>query len=177
VVELPDSPVELLGVAFRNLRELPWWMWCCAVIWAGLLVSWLPTIQDLDTTDTAIPPSTARTVLIWLVAAALGWTVLWGALLGHRRAWPVLLLSAPVSTALLMACYVAAMLISPPADTQGGASPDNDNAAGVGLVVFAIPTLLGMGLLLALGAGLGWCTGHLRASRRPAALDGPVSGA
>ena len=164
----PQGPKGLLRNAAWRWRGFPWWMWGCGVVWAGLLVAWLPTVCSLVSSGGSVLPSTARVVLAWLIGAALSWTVLWGALLGYRRAWPVVLVSAPVGTALLMACYVVAMLASPPASTQGAASPDNDNAAGAGLVLLTVPAFLIMASLLGVGAGAGWCTSRHRRYLRSA---------
>ncbi|MBY8876177.1 hypothetical protein [Actinacidiphila acidipaludis] len=164
----PQRPRELLREAVWAAWDFPWWMWVCGVVWLGLLVAWLPTVYSLVSSGSSVLSGATRVALAWLIGAALSWTVLWGGLVAYRKAWPVLLVSAPLSTVLLMACYVAAMLASPAPSPSDGASPDNDNAAGAGLVILAVPTLALMALLLGVGAGAGWCVGHCRYLRRAA---------
>lgn len=79
--------------------------------------------------------------------AVAGITAIWGAVLGATARWLVLLASALTATAILLTGYVALMFAS--------AAPDDtttENAAGVGLVIFALPTALVVGTNLLLGA-------------------------
>jgi hypothetical protein len=103
--------------------------------------------------------------LAWWAGAALGWTVGWGALLGHRRAWVLLLASAVTAPVLLLGCWLALVLTWPPVTAPAGAG-DGGTAAAAGLVVLTLPALLAIALPLGIGAGTGWCV-RLGARWRP----------
>ncbi|MFE0458741.1 hypothetical protein ACFW1A_05695 [Kitasatospora sp. NPDC058965] len=135
-----------------------------------LLVAWLPAMYALVPANGSTLGNAELIKLAWVAGAGLAGTILWGGLLGFRRAWSVAALSAPASTALLMCCYVLVMLLGP-SSGGGGASADNDNAAGAGVVFLGVPTLLLMAVLLAVGAGAGSLLGILLGRRSaPAAL-------
>jgi hypothetical protein len=65
--------------------------------------------------------------------------------------------------------YVFAMIA-----TDTNPQQSNDTAAGTGIVIFAVPVLLVLTLLLAIGFAIGW-TLH-RASPRTRILGAPQSG-
>jgi hypothetical protein len=154
--------------ALRLWRGFPWWLSGYAAVWATLLVAWLPAAYTLTPTNGSALTNSALLASVCLLGAALAGTAGWGALLGYRRAWPVLLLSAPISTAVLMGCYLVAVLESPsPSSTDDSGLPQPDNTAGAGLVILTVPTLLVMALLLGAGAGTGWYINALRERRQP----------
>lgn len=77
-------------------------------------------------------------------------SVAWGALLGYRKMWLHLLISALCGTGvLLFGCAVVMIATASPDDTTV------DNAAGAGVAIFSVPTLITVGALLFLGGGLG----------------------
>jgi hypothetical protein len=103
----------------------------------------------------------ATSTVVLALAIAAGVAVLaslaWGYVLGFRRMWAHLGISALAGTGLLMLGYVVAMVTT--------ASPQDDsadNAAGVGLVILSVPTLVVIGTLLAAGGGLGTLGKYLR---------------
>ncbi len=103
-----------------------------------------------------------------LAVAAVVLTITWGGILGRRRAWIWILVSAPVGTAVLAGWYVASWLTS--------TDQSSDAEAGAGVVIPFIPTLIVVGLVLTIGGGIGtlWrvrgrdATMPVPTSRRPA---------
>ena len=93
-------------------------------------------------------------VLIVALAASGGIgalsTVVVGYLLGVRRLWRHLLVSLGAGTIAMLCWYVVAMVAFAPSNDTS-----SDNAAGAGVVILGIPTLLLIGIFLALGAGAG----------------------
>lgn len=90
-------------------------------------------------------------LLAVLASLAVMGTLALGFVLGKRRLWVHVPLAAGVGTALLAVLYVAAMVaFADPNDST------TDNAAGAGLVIFGVPTALGLAVLLAMPAAVGW---------------------
>jgi hypothetical protein len=103
----------------------------------------------------------------WLVRSGLGLAigavvllVLCGYVLGRSRRWIYLATLVGCVWALLLALYIAAMLSVPVTGPS-----DNDNAAGAGLAILAVPVLFVVATLVGMGAGAGLLVGHLSGAR------------
>ncbi len=149
-VQSKDKRWRWTGVCWQRVRRLVWapWMTVVAVLWFLALGAWVPAVGLTN----AIAKATAPVVGSLAVSGgiALGMTVVVGFLLGRRGWWRHLGLAVLGGTGALLFWYVVAMIaFADPND------PTADNAAAVGVIIFAIPTLLIIALLLGVGAGLG----------------------
>jgi hypothetical protein len=90
-------------------------------------------------------------------------TLIVGYVVGRKRLWRQLAIGTGAGTGTLLLWYSVAMIVfSNPKDTNA------DNAAGAGIVILAIPSLLVVASLLYLGAALGRIssrTPHTQAER------------
>lgn len=73
-------------------------------------------------------------------------TFVFGARLGFRRSWRWLGQSALAGTSVVLFWYSAATLSAPDPNGQ------NDHSAGIGVVIFSVPTFVAVALLLCVGA-------------------------
>ena len=123
---------------------------------AGL---WLPT---------AVALADSRGDVAWVVGCSLGGlallsTLMLGGALGYSRRWRELASAVLAGTCSLLWWYLVAMVIAPdPTNT-------NDDAAGVGVVLFALPTFVIIALLLGLAAGAGRLLSRRRIRSAPLA--------
>ena len=85
-----------------------------------------------------------------VVSGVMGFvvTVVWGALLGAGSRWQEAKASLLAAMVTLLGLYVLAMLLGP-----NGDDPAEDDAAGAGVALLAVP--LGGALAIALGVGVG----------------------
>ncbi len=121
----------------------------------GIFATW---VLSVAWSVAALPPTVAAADLssaldlagLGLLAAWFGGTVVSGLLLGFRGRWAYVGFLVAYVWTLVLAWYVSAMLMTP-ADSGS----DNDTAAGAGLVILAVPTLLAVVVLTTTGAGLG----------------------
>lgn len=115
------------------------------------------------------PALTGLLVIAGLVVVALP---VRGYLLGRRREWLRLAVSALYVWLLLMVGYGAAMLTSP---ASGGS--DDDTAAAAGLAILGVPSFFVVAALIAIGAGAAaltaWFTRRMR-GRQPGRASADV---
>jgi hypothetical protein len=131
-------------------------VWVASAVWAARVI---PTVQADGST---LSRDAAVSGLAILGLAALG-TLASAAWLASRRRWWVIALLVVYVTGLSFAWYTTAMFAVP---IPVGQPDTQDNAAAVGVVFLAIPTVVAVGLLALVGAGLGVA---VRAVRRRAA--------
>jgi hypothetical protein len=120
------------------------------VIWLLVWGAWFPISAVVLLVVDPSPNDMATAVWILAVPAGVGLTATlsWGFALGLRRLWRQLGLSIVLGTAVLMAGYVLAFMISDASDPQ----PGGDDAAGAGLVILSVPVAITVAATLALGA-------------------------
>ena len=83
-------------------------------------------------------------------AIGLAFTVVVGFVLGRRRMWQHIGIATGLGTGALLFWYIVAMVaFTPTSDTN------SDNAAGAGLVLLFIPTLVAVSAVLYLGGVIG----------------------
>lgn len=126
-------------------------LWVAGVVWAAMAV---PPAQVTDSPSTPILATGLLLAGVTVVGALVtsGW-------LGTRRRWVQVLLFAAALTGALLAWYVAAMLAVP---IPAGQPDTQDDAAGAGVVLLAVPTVLLVAVLCSVGAGVGALVSRLR---------------
>jgi hypothetical protein len=148
--------------ASSGLGQLPWWAWSVGGLWLLLIGAWSPVLlQEAITSKSQLQavPVDALVLIALAVLASVGW----GFVLALLQRWRWILVSAPVGTVVLLVCYVIARFATNPTDPQVA------SAAGATLAIFWVPILVLVGLLLAVGGGLGSAYRRLR-SRSTAAV-------
>jgi hypothetical protein len=143
-------------IASPNRLTWPRWLLAGTVIWLLLLVAWEPATTIAVLRADKFDDSAATVLVITAAIAALA-TLFWGCVLGRTRRWRQLAISTAMGAGALLVGYVAIMLAT--------ASPDDptvDNAAGAGLAMAAVPTVIVVGAVLFFGAGIGRLLAILR---------------
>jgi hypothetical protein len=129
-------------------------VWIAGVVWAVMAV---PPAQVTDTPSA--PILVTGVALLALTVIGIVATSAW---LTARSRWSLVLVFAIVITVALLGWYVAAMLAVPIPQDQ----PDvQDDAAGAGVVLLALPTAGVVILLTAIGFGIGSLSSRLRRRR------------
>lgn len=119
--------------------------WVVAVAWAF----WAVTPNDVENAPMPLPMFISGIGLLFGLVVGLLVTAGW---LAARRRWPGVLVLVLGVTGAVLAWYVAAMLAVPVPPGQ----PDiQDDAAGAGLVLIAVPTFGIAAALTGIGAGVG----------------------
>lgn len=137
----------------RRLTRAEWFvfaawigLWVLAVAWAIWAVQ---AAGDAENVTMPTPMLITGLTLLALVVVGIPTTSGW---LAARRRWTRVLVFAAAVTCLLLAWYVAAMLVVPVPVGQ----PDiQDDAAGAGLVYLALPTAAAVLVLTGIGASIG----------------------
>lgn len=155
----PDRKWRFDGRQWRpanSRRRPPRWLVATGVVWLCGVASWL--IAGTIFLAASSPDEPGRgaaivsvSVIASLAAVAVLATLAWGYLVGRRRATVWLWPAAAAGTAVELFSYATAMLAVP----QSPGDANNDNAAGAGLAILAVPTALLILALLWLGAGIG----------------------
>lgn len=127
-------------------------LWVLGVAWAIWAVQ---AAADAEKVTMPIPMLITGLTLLALVLVGIPTTSGW---LAARRRWTQVLVFAAAVTCLLLAWYVAAMLVVP---VPAGQPDTQDDAAGAGLVYLAIPTAAAVLFLTGIGTGLGAVAGRL----------------
>jgi hypothetical protein len=138
---MPQSRVQRPGyrIPRRVARD--------GAIWLVLFGLWAPVITVLVLNEVSAPVFLA--IAAPLGAVAVLSTLFFGGRLGRRSQWRELGLAALAGTAELLFMYGVAMVVSPDPNNT------NDQAAGIGVVIFSVPTLLIVASLLGLGGLFG----------------------
>jgi len=116
-------------------------------IWLVLFGLWAPVVAVLALNEVSVRVFLALGAPLGAVAVLS--TLLFGGRLGRRGHWRELGLAALAGTAELLFLYGVAMVVSPDPNNT------NDIAAGAGVVILSVPTLLVVASLLGLGGLVG----------------------
>jgi hypothetical protein len=151
----PDHRWRFDGSQWRpvNARTRPpRWLLLTGVVWLAFVASWLAAgTVFLAVSSPGDPGRSALIVIVSLAAVAALATLAWGYLVGRRRETVWLWPAAVAGTTVQLFTYVTAMLAAP----QSPGDANNDNAAGAGFAILAVPTALLILALLWLGALIG----------------------
>jgi len=135
----PSSP--------QRSREVPKLVHVAGAVWLGLVGAWIPAWAAL--VDRHAPLGVILGVVIPLGGLAVVSTLLFGGCLGYGRRWREAGVASLAGAGMLLFWYAAVTLTAPDPTNQ------NDHAAGVGVVILAVPALLLVSLVLGQGAGVG----------------------
>lgn len=129
------------------------------VLWLALLGLLLPITEVFAgaSATSSLTEQKFSAVIAGMAGVAIVATLVWGALLGYRRVWWLLLASASIGTWILAFGYVFSMIVlADPAD------PTSDNGAAVGLIILGVPAFVVVTLLLVVGGTVGEVLRFLR---------------
>jgi hypothetical protein len=136
-----------------TLRTAVW-----GVLWLVSLTLWMP-IGLAAMRDHTPGWDVLGVLFVAALLLPIPSTLAWGAHLGRASRWVIAAVSVPVGAVALGCAYVLAFILGPDSNA--------DQEAGAGVVLLGIPSLLGLGVLVAAGAGIGvaWRRARARHSR------------
>jgi hypothetical protein len=126
-----------------HLAPVSRWLAVALISWLILLGAWAPVSLVLAHTDRLT--TSRRPLGVLLACVSVLSTIGFGLVLAKRRRWAEVMIAAVLGTSVLAAWYVVAMLANPQPDGT------EDIAAGAGLVILAVPTLLVVLAMLVIG--------------------------
>lgn len=133
----------------KRRTEDPKWLRPLFGSWFAGLGIWVPAT---GVAHSLAPRNSLTTGAALLGSAAIGlvFTVVVGFVLGRRRMWQHIGIATGLGTGALLFWYIVAMIVFTPASDAS-----SDNAAGAGLVLLFIPTLVAISAVLYLGGVVG----------------------
>ena len=156
----PDRQWRFNGHVWRHVtawRSLPPWVWVFSGVWAVAIAVWAPIVGVLLSSATESATENASLVFGAVLAGVVVSTMVLGVVLAVTSQLRWTWVAALVGTGMQMMGYVAVTIATP---QPGGVE---DIAAGLGVVIFALPVLIAFVGLLWAGSGVGLL---LRLARR-----------